>query len=164
MHFYFCLILINSYNINSQDPYIQFTTEDPKEDESIPFLDTLLSWGPNNTPTTTVYHKPTHTDQYLHWNSNHFLTAKYSKYKSLTHRARVVCTSQLAFHQEESHIRQVLLKCNFSLNNLHTKFHHRLHADHTQHNNSATINSRNLFLVVPYSQGVSERFSKPAGV
>ena len=41
--------------------HIQFT-EDPKEDSSISSLDTLMSMGPNNTLTTTVYHKPTHMD------------------------------------------------------------------------------------------------------
>ena len=50
------------------------------------------------------------------------------------------------------------------LNNLLTKLHHRLHTDHThsgQHNkNGATTNSSNLFLVVPYSKGLRERFSK----
>ena len=32
--------------------------------------------------------------------------------------------------------------------------------NNTQHNNIATTNSRNLFLVVPYSKGLSVRFSK----
>ena len=79
-------------HINSQDSIIQFTTEDPKEDGSIPFLETLVSLGPNNTLTTKMYHKPTHRDQYLHWDSNHFLAAKDSIYNSLTHRASIVCT------------------------------------------------------------------------
>ena len=98
------------------------------------FLDTLMSQGPSYTLTTIVYHKPSHRDQYLHCNSNHFLAAKHSVHNTLTHRARVVCTGQLVFQKEESHIRQALLKCNFSplaLNNLHIKFHHRLITDHT---------------------------------
>ena len=63
-------------HINSQDPHIQFTTEDPSEDGALPFLDILVSPGPNNTLTTTVYGKPTQTDQYLHWDSNHFSWTK----------------------------------------------------------------------------------------
>ena len=59
-------------HIISQDTYIQFIMEDPSEIGSPPFLDTLVSLGPNNTLTTTVYRKPTHTDQYLQWDSNHF--------------------------------------------------------------------------------------------
>ena len=62
--------------INSQDPHIQFTIEEPKEEGALPFLDTLVSPGPNNTQVTTVYRKPIHTNQCLHWNRNHFITAK----------------------------------------------------------------------------------------
>ena len=42
------------------------------------FLDTLLSPGPDNTSLTTVYRKPTHTNQYQHWDSHHNVSAKYS--------------------------------------------------------------------------------------
>ena len=41
-------------------PHFQFTNKDPHENGSILFLDTLVS---RNTLSTTVYHKPTHTDQ-----------------------------------------------------------------------------------------------------
>ena len=52
-------------HINSQDPHIQFITEDPNKEGALPFLDTLVSPGSNNTLITTVYWNPTHTDQYL---------------------------------------------------------------------------------------------------
>ena len=44
-----CVILLQSQkeeflqHINSLDPSIKFTTEEPKEDGSIPFLDTLVT-------------------------------------------------------------------------------------------------------------------------
>ena len=62
-------------HINNQDPHIQFTVE-PRQHSSLPFLDTLVTIEPNNTFSTTVYRKVTHTDQYLHWDSNHHITAK----------------------------------------------------------------------------------------
>ena len=71
---------------NSLDPYIQHPMEDFKDNGSIPFLDTLVSPGPNNTLITSVYRKPTHTNQYLHWDSNNNLPAKYSVVTTLTHR------------------------------------------------------------------------------
>ena len=80
-------------HINSQDPHIQFTVE-PTQQGSLPFLDTLVTTEPNNTFSTTVYRKPTHTDQYLHWDSNHHITAKQSVYNTLAHRAKVVSSSQ----------------------------------------------------------------------
>ena len=66
------------YHIISQDPNIQFTVEQPGTDGAIPFLDTKITRGPNNTIHTTVYRKPTHTDQYLHLDNNHFITVKTS--------------------------------------------------------------------------------------
>ena len=64
------------HHINTQDLHIQFIMEEPNQDGSLPFLDTQVSQGPNNTLITTVYRKPTHTGQYLHWDSNHFIGAK----------------------------------------------------------------------------------------
>ena len=52
--------------------------QDPSKEDALLFLDTLVSPGPNNTLTTTVYRKPTHTDQYLQWDSNHLISAKHS--------------------------------------------------------------------------------------
>ena len=67
-------------HINSQDPYIQFAVEEPSQQGTLPFLNTLVTVESNNTFSTTFYRKPTHTDQYLHWDSNHFTTAKVSKH------------------------------------------------------------------------------------
>ena len=77
------------HHINSLDLSMQFTVEQPGTDGSIPFFDTKVTPGPNNTIHTTVYRKPTHTDQYLHWDSNHFITAKNSVYNTIAHRAKV---------------------------------------------------------------------------
>ena len=65
-------------HINTQDPNIQFTVEEPDQDGAVPFLDTKVTPGLNNTFITTVHRKPTHTDQYLHWESNHFIAARHS--------------------------------------------------------------------------------------
>ena len=75
-------------HINNQDPHIQFTVEEPSQQGRLPFLDTLVTIQPNNTFTTSVYRKPTHTDQYLNWNSNHFITAKQSVCNTLAYRAK----------------------------------------------------------------------------
>ena len=66
-------------HINTQDPYIQFTMEEPSNtDGSLSFLDIQIASDPSNKLIITVYRKPTHTIQYLHWDSNHYIGAKQS--------------------------------------------------------------------------------------
>ena len=75
-------------HINSVDPAIKFRVEDNKEDGKIPFLDTSVKPEANGRLSITVYRKPTHMDQYLHWDSHHHLSAKYSVINTLTNRAK----------------------------------------------------------------------------
>ena len=70
-------------HINTVDPSIQFTVEEAKEDGSIPFLDTIIRPEADRTFTIGVYRKPTHTDLYLPWDSNHNIAAKYSVINTL---------------------------------------------------------------------------------
>ena len=48
-------------HLNSLNPHIQVTTDNPSQQGSLSFLDTLVSVGPNGSLVTTVYRKPTHT-------------------------------------------------------------------------------------------------------
>ena len=75
-------------HINSIDPHIQFTSEDPKYDGSMPFLDILITPTEDGRLNTSVYRRPTHTDMYLKWDSNHPLTSKYSMVGTLHHREK----------------------------------------------------------------------------
>ena len=49
-------------HINSVDQSIQFTTEEAREDGSMPFLDMMVTPQEDGTLTTKVYRKPTHTE------------------------------------------------------------------------------------------------------
>ena len=73
-------------HLNSVDPSIKFTVEEAKEDGSIPFLDTIIRPEEDGTFTIGVFRKPTHTDLYLPWDSNHNIAAKYSVINTLAHR------------------------------------------------------------------------------
>ena len=86
-------------HINSQDPHIQFTVE-PTQQGSLHFLDTLVTIEQDNTFSTTVYRKPNHTDQYLHWDSNHHITAKQSVFNTLVHRDKIVSSTQNKLDKE----------------------------------------------------------------
>ena len=56
-------------HLNSIDPCIKFTIELSGTD-GFPFLDIQTKHTPNSIE-STVYRKPTHTDRYLDYNSNH---------------------------------------------------------------------------------------------
>ena len=57
-------------HITSNDTHIQFIADAPNTG-SKPLLDTLVSPGPDNSLLNTVNRKPTHADQYLHWDRHH---------------------------------------------------------------------------------------------
>ena len=142
---------------------------EPNQKEALPFLDTLVSSGPNNTLITTVYRKLTHRDQYLHWDSNHFITAKNSVFNTLAYRAKVDSTNQQAFHKEMEYIRTALQACfpPWALNIVHNKFNckHNIHngqtsIDNQPKNNNNTANKNNITIVVPYIHGLGEKVQK----
>ena len=62
-------------HINSIDPAVKFTVEGSEGNWGIPFLDTLVTLEADNSLSITVYHKLTHTDQYLRWDSHHNLSS-----------------------------------------------------------------------------------------
>ena len=90
-------------HINAIDDNIHFTCEEAREDGSIPFLDMLITPDEGGRLNTTVYRKPTHTDQYLHWDSHHAITSKYSVIGTLYHRARTICSKPGQLQKEEKH-------------------------------------------------------------
>ena len=99
-------------HINSVDPAIQFTEENNKEDGAIPFLDTIVKPEADDNLSITVYRKPTHTDQYLQWDSHHHLSAKFSVISTLTPRAKTFCSNP-DLHKEMKHHRKVLTQCKY---------------------------------------------------
>ena len=62
---------------------------------------------------TQVYRKPTHTDQYLHFNSNHPLSVKLGVVQTLHHRAATVTSDPEDLVTEEKHIHQALSRCGY---------------------------------------------------
>ena len=60
-----------------------------------------------------MYHKPTHTDQYLQWDSHYSLSAKYNVIGTLTHRAKIVCTTPELLNEELKHLKEDLVRCRY---------------------------------------------------
>ena len=129
-------------HINSINPAIKFTVEGTQGNGAIPFLDTLVTPLADNSLSFKVYHKPTHTDQYLQWDSHHSLSAKYSVIGTLTHRAKVVWTDPELLQGEINHLRRALGKCkypNWAIN----RVQHKVLSNNREDTNNNSINPSN---------------------
>ena len=79
-------------NLNWSNPAMNFTVQHEKHNQ-LPFLDTLVTWQ-NDQIKIDVYRKPTHTNQYLDFNSHHPKTHKQSTKNILIHRATTLPTTE----------------------------------------------------------------------
>ena len=93
--------LVTSFHehLNSIDRNIQFTVE-KESDGQLPFLDVLVTREEDGTISTSVYRKPTHTDQYLAFESHHPMGHKRAVVRTLMHRAEALCSSGVSRTQE----------------------------------------------------------------
>ena len=80
-------------HINSVDPAIKFKVNTTRRMVPSPFLDTIVNPEVDGGLSITVYRTPTHTDQYLQWDSHHNLSAKFSVINILSCRAKTVCSN-----------------------------------------------------------------------
>ena len=105
-----CDELIDDFtdHINSVHPAIKFTREEESEDGTLPMLDTKTNREPSGKLSFSVYRKPTHTDQYLQFDSNQPLQHKLGVIRTLYHRAQILCSTEEAKLQEIDHLKKVL--------------------------------------------------------
>ena len=148
--------------------------EDNKKDGSIPFLDTFVNPEVNGSLSITVYSKPTHTDQYLQWDSHHNLSAKFSVINTLYHRAQTVCSNLELLKQEKEHMRKALTKCKYrkwALDKvdkmLNRPSSEAIDGVNNQGANSTPAATREVkskgHIVIPYTQGLCESIKKICG-
>ena len=72
----------------------------------------------SNSIESTVYRKPTHTDRYLEYNSNHAISAKLSVIYTPIHRAEQACSTHEFHAKEMDHLHKVLQDNHY----LHSSF------------------------------------------
>ena len=161
-------------HINSVDPAIKFTVKGNKEDGSIPFLDTIVKPEENGSLSITVYRKPTHTDQYLQWDSHHNLSAKFGVINTLSHRAKTVCSNPELLKQEKEHLRKALTKCKYpkwALDKVEKRLNRSsseaIDGVNNQGANSTPAATREVkskgHIVIPYTQGLCESIKRICG-
>ena len=148
-------------HLNSIDPNIKFTIEPPNEQGTIPFLDTFpRPSGNNNKIITSVYRKPTHTDRYLDFNSNHPKSAKCAVVRVLTDRAKNVCSSPELLAEEMDHLGKVLWYNNYPKWMIDQ--HGRNNSPEGRLIDPETGNEVTKFILIsaPYFPGLSESFKQ----
>ncbi len=105
-----CDSLIEDFttHLNAQHPAIKFTREEEAEDGTLPMLDALTKREPSGRMSFTVYRKPTHTDQYLQFDSNQPLQHKLGVVRTLYHRAQCLISNEEDKLKEIDHLQKVL--------------------------------------------------------
>ena len=147
-------------HINGVDPHIHFTTEDGRTDGSIPFLDTIVMPLSDSSLLTSVYRKPTYTDQYLQWKIHHHLSAKFSVINTLKHRTKTVCSNNHLLKEEEDHLNKAPKTCKYpewALTRANIIQKRKTNTNQGTINNTNKTSSNNKpCIVVPYIQGMGE--------
>uniref|UniRef100_A0A1A8L603 Helix-turn-helix domain-containing protein n=1 Tax=Nothobranchius pienaari TaxID=704102 RepID=A0A1A8L603_9TELE len=76
------------------------------------FLDMNIHHTDDGSIKITIYRKPTHTDQYLLWTSEHPTAHKLSVFRPVYERTSFI-TDETDRKQEEEHIKQALSLCQY---------------------------------------------------
>ena len=136
-------------HLNNQHPRIKFTTE--KEDNGkIAFLDTEVQRKEDGSIKIAIYRKPTHTDQYLDWRSNHHISQKSGIFKTFQHRIETLITEDIDKDKETRHAKKALKRCghpNWTLNRKQKP---------EKQEKMETVKK----ISIPYVKGTSEKISR----
>ncbi|XP_067685323.1 uncharacterized protein [Haliotis asinina] len=89
-------------HLNTQHPRIKFTME-TENDNKLTFLDVFVSRDPCNKKTkTTLYRKPTHSDKYIHFNSNHPPKTKSGVISTLRRVPRIFTPAAMTYNRNSA--------------------------------------------------------------
>ena len=104
-----------------------------------------------------------HTDQYLHWDSHHTISAKCSVASTLHHRSRAVCSNPQLLQREEEHLQEVQSRCKYpmwALNRMKMKSRAQIipvnNITGTNTSTRITSNNQRPHIIVPCIKGLSE--------
>ena len=138
-------------HLNNQQPSIRFTMETEK-DNKLAFLDTAVLREPDGRLTTSVYRKPTHTDQYLAYDSHHPQSVKRGIVKCLYERAKRLVTKPSIISEEKKHLSSVLVSNGYPFS-----FLQKLTKTRKPNNSAEPANEFKASAVSPYFKGLSEQ-------
>ena len=102
-------------------------------------------------------------DQYLHWDSLHPISSKYSVVGTLHHRAKTICSNKQLLKEEEDHLAMALKNCNYpmwALNRIKIKMNNPAHRNKNKTGPTQQSNTPKPHITVPYYRGLSESVKK----
>ncbi|XP_072039327.1 uncharacterized protein [Amphiura filiformis] len=142
-------------HINKLDDNIKFTQESCKDD-TLAFLDCLISVKNDGSLTSNVYRKPTHTDHYLQFGSHHPLIHKLGVIRTLQYRADTIISENELIPGEKDHIKESLKNCGYP--NWAFLKANKSRKDQKQPDGGGQPNKARV--TIPYIAGLSERVKK----
>ena len=112
----------------------------------------------------SIYRKPTHTDQYLHFDSHHPISHKLSVIRTLFHRADVAVTDPKEKEKELKHVKSALAHCGyrnwtFDLARKNKKQSNSADTASAANNQPAQAKS-STFILLPYIDGLSQKLQR----
>ena len=149
-----CAVSSFSDHLNSMNPHIQFTSEEEKNGRIL-FLDTCLHVNEDGSTKVTVYRKPTHTDQYLNFQSNHHLKHKRAVVNTLLLRAQTLVSEEIDKAMEIHHVKQAL-KANNIPDWMLTTPNTRTGLGVSEE----SVNEKRIYASISYIKGISERLQR----
>ncbi|XP_066925562.1 uncharacterized protein [Clytia hemisphaerica] len=143
--------------LNAINTAVTFTAEEETNGE-IPFLDCVVARSTDNKLKTKVFKKKTHTGQYSNFNSNQPYHVKVSTIKTLTKRAKIVCTNEEDLHKELKYIEKTM-----QLNDFPNNVVKRTIKESLKPNEKKKVRDENeenmTKMYLPYEKGISEKIS-----
>ena len=101
------------HHLNAQHTSIQWASV-LEADGKLPMLDTLTTRMTDGSLKFSVYRKPTHTDQYLQFQSHQPMEHKMGVIRTLTHRADTIISDPQDKEREIKHLQKVLSVAGYS--------------------------------------------------
>ena len=140
--------------MNNLHEKITFTIEKEK-DACLPFLDTLIKRNHDRSLSIVVYRKPTHTDQYLNFHSNHQMSAKESVVSALFTRADNIISNVEDLRRENERIISVLAANDYNKRTI-SKVKRNIKQRKELNNADKEVEESIGYINLPFINGTSE--------
>ena len=130
---------------------------------SIPFLDTIIHITEPGNIKVKVYRKPTHNDQYLNLNSHHPIQHKLSVVRTLLERKATVTTKDEDKKIEEERVRRVLTTNGYpewTIRNTKTTIENNVQYQCKKKKQKDKTEKPKGHITLPYVKGMSERLRR----